>query len=256
MNKREQLLELYAKTSKHSNYQVLSTKLSEIISGNEIQIQTRHEPERLSYILQNIDIQNKKIADIGGNSGFFSFELIEAGAQHVAYYEGNAAHAEFVHLAAQVLSVEDKITVINQYFTFDEEKSARYNIILLLNVLHHVGDDYGKQSISLEEAKKNIIYQLNSLAPKTEMMAFQLGFNWKGNRNLCLFENGTKAELIEFIQNGIKDYWEIKQIGIAEKSGDNILYNDLNSSNIERNNSLGEFLNRPLFILQSKLVKE
>ena len=45
----------------------------------------------------------------------------------------------------------------------------------------------------------------------------------------------------------------IRNIGIAESAGDKIIYNELDSKNIERQDSLGEFLNRPIFIMESKL---
>ena len=82
-------------------------------------------------------------------------------------------------------------------------------------------------------------------------MVFQLGFNWKGNRNLGLFENGSKVELIDFIAEGVKNYWTIEKIGIAEAANNSIEYCDLNDNNIIRNDKIGEFLNRPIFILKS-----
>ena len=115
-----------------------------------------------------------------------------------------------------------------------------------------MGDDYGDQSFSLTKAKENIIKQLNSMAAKADLMIFQMGFNWKGDTNTCLFENGTKEELISFIEAGIKDHWVVLEIAVAEREGELITYKKLNDKNIERDNSLGEFLNRPVFILKSK----
>ena len=105
--------------------------------------------------------------------------------------------------------------------------------------------------MTIENAKQHIIIQLLSLKEKAEYIVFQLGFNWKGNRNLCLFENGTKQELIDFIKEEIKGVFEILHIGIAEKEDEQIVYKELNNNNINRDDSLGEFLNRPLFILKS-----
>jgi 2-polyprenyl-3-methyl-5-hydroxy-6-metoxy-1,4-benzoquinol methylase len=253
MTEKEKLIALYAQNSKHSNYQVLSRKLSNIIDDNEIKVKTRYEFERLKYITKNMSVTDKTIIDIGGNSGFFSFELIDAGAKQVLYYEGNKVHADFVKLASKVLCIEDKINVVNQYFSFEKElKDKRHDIILLLNVLHHVGDDYDNSVISLKRAKEEMLKQLNSLVDKTSILVFQLGFNWKGNRNISLFENGTKQELIEFIKQGTRQNWEIEKIGIAARSSEKIQYDDLNEFNSRRDNSLGEFLNRPLFIMKSK----
>lgn len=84
-------------------------------------------------------------------------------------------------------------------------------------------------------------------------MAFQMGFNWMGNKNTCLFTNGTKAELIDYVKAGCQDAWDILAIGIAVNDPQgHIVYQDLNGENIHRNDALGEFLNRPLFIMKSK----
>jgi SAM-dependent methyltransferase len=255
MTQKEQLIELYANNSKHSNYQILPERLSPLIGTDGIKVRTRYERERLDYILSKIDVREKTIVDIGGNSGYFTFELIDAGAKQVRYYEGNPVHVDFVKLASKILEVENRLLINNKYFSFEDElKNEKQDIILLLNVLHHIGDDYGCSTISLEKAKKEIIRQLNSLADKTDILVFQLGFNWKGNGNTGLFENGTKQEMIEFIEQETTQNWEIKNIGIADKIVEDIRYNDLNEHNIQRNDSLGEFLNRPLFIMKSKTL--
>lgn len=251
MEKIKQLQELYANRSKHSNYQILSKQLTKFLPPEATEVKSRFEKERLDCILNQIDIKNKKILDIGGNTGFFSFELLDNGAKHVNYIEGNKEHADFVSIAGDVLGLTDKLTVTNEYVNFKEELTGDYDIILLLNVLHHIGDDYGDNKLTIENAKQQIIAQLLSLQNKAEYIVFQLGFNWKGNRNLCLFENGTKQELIDFITEGIKDVFEILYIGIAEKEYKQMIYKELNTNNINRDDSLGEFLNRPLFILKS-----
>jgi SAM-dependent methyltransferase len=255
-NKSMVLIDLYKKVSKHSNYQILSKKLGEIVGQNNIDVKTRNEPERLKYIIKHLEIENKTVLDIGGNTGYFSFELLENGAQKVFYYEGNSAHAEFVQLASEVLNCQNRFNVTNNYYKFENEfANMNFDLVLLLNVLHHIGDDYDDKQLSINMAKENILIQLNSLSNKTKRIVFQLGFNWKGNVDLGLFENGTKEELVAYIKNGVKDFWEIERIGIAEKTTTGIEYFDLNKVNIQRFDFLGEFLNRPIFIMKSKLLK-
>lgn len=245
------LRELYSQRSKHSNYQILPRNLAEII-GDDIQVKTRYEAERLAYIIDNVDVRNKSILEIGGNTGYFTFEMLDHGARRVHYYEGDKAHSEFVRIASKYLNLDDELEISDRYYPFkDDESGNKYDVILLLNVLHHVGDDYGDKKISMENAKKTIIKQLNSLATIGEVIVFQLGFNWKGNRDLCLFEKGTKEELIDYIKKGTKKHWEIFKIGIAESRGDVIKYYDANTENMKRLDSLGEFLNRPLIIMRS-----
>lgn len=249
------LKRLYAKGSKHSNYQILFQRLS-LLLGDGIVVKSRYENERLKFILDNIDVKDKTILDIGGNTGFFTFELIDNGAKKVVYFEGNKAHYDFVNLASSVLGISDKIHLKNKYLNFsnDEELDGSYHdITLLLNVLHHLGDDFGDKKTTLDRAQKNIITHLNYFADKTSLLVFQLGFNWKGDPRHCLFKNGTKKVLINFVLDGTKEYWDVQKIGIAEKHEEGIKYFTLNDKNIERNDLLGEFLNRPLFILKSKI---
>lgn len=257
MNKENlnKLKELYLKNSKHSQYQLLPNKLKEILDINESDIKSRYESERLIYILKNINIYDKHILDIGGNSGYFTFEFIENGAKSIDYYEINKEHSEFVKLTTKILGLESKIKINNMCYNFRENLNKIYDITLLLNVLHHIGDDFGDKYISMNNSKNEIIESLNLISQQTDILVFQLGFNWKGNRNNCLFENGTKKELINFIKENTKDSWDIINIGIAESINNKIIYNDLNDSNIERNDSIGEFLNRPIFIMKSKKVR-
>ncbi len=250
--KLNELKRLYKNQSKHSSYQILSNRLSALLNWKELNIKTRYESERLSFIIKNIDIYRKTILDIGGNTGYFSFELIENGAKYIHYYEGNKIHSDFVKLASSILNVESQIHISNKYYSVKDKLIGIYDIVLLLNILHHIGDDFGPKKITIEEAKKEILLILNSLSQRTIWLVFQMGFNWKGDKNLGLFKNGTKAELIEFIERGTKNNWEITRIGIPERINDNITYCEMNSINLKRDDTIGEFLNRPIFILKSK----
>ena len=250
-DKLAELKALYSKQSKHSNYQILPRQLSKIMQADEIDIRTRFEKQRLKFIIKNIDITGKSILDIGGNTGYFSFELLERGARFVHYYEGNKEHADFVRLAADVLNFKSKMRITNKFFSFQDEFKFRNDVILLLNVLHHLGDDYGPSEISMERAKHEMLAQLNSLAEKTDILVFQMGFNWKGDKALGLFTGGTKCEMVKFINQGTNNYWEIIKLGIAQQGFDGIEYKNIANDNIARDEKLGEFLNRPIFILKS-----
>jgi len=251
MQNKNKLLALYHETSKHSNYQILASPLEKYIGGESINVTSRNEKERLKYFVDNVKLQGEKVLDVGGNTGYFSFELLNNGASYVSYYEGNKAHALFVSEAAKVLNVEGKIDIHNEYYLFDDTAKEKYDVIFLLNVLHHVGDDYGDEALSKEKALEIIAKSLQNLASKTDTLVFQLGFNWKGNRALTLFKNGTKADLIAFVRDAVNNFFEITSIGIAEKTLGCVVYNSLNDININRDDKLGEFLNRPIFIMRA-----
>lgn len=247
-----ELKRLYGRESKHSNYQILSNRLSSIIGKDQVDVHSRYERERFDYMLDKISIKGKSILDIGGNSGFFTFESIESGAGKVHYFEGNKAHADFVKLAAEVLGCSIYIKITNDYYNFKANGLDGYDIVFLLNIIHHIGDDYDADVSSVDVAKRLMMKQLNSIAEKSDLLVFQLGFNWKGNRNKCLFEKGTKKELIEFITGSTAGVWEIMHVGIPVRRNGSVVYADLDDINIARDDSLGEFLNRPLFIMRSR----
>ena len=64
-----------------------------------------------------------------------------------------------------MLGIDAKIKVHNQYFLFNDSQvnDERFDICLLLNVLHHFGDDYGDPEISIENAKIQMLNNLNYL---------------------------------------------------------------------------------------------
>ncbi len=250
MNVVEQdLVRLYQKNSKHSAYQILPKSLKNLIKDEVVQDITRYEAERFEWLKSKLDLSDKKIVDIGGNTGYFTFETLDAGASEVLYIEGNDDHAQFVSKAAEVLQANVKVTT--KYFDFQHDLSGEsYDIVLLFNVIHHLGDDFGDQSFTKSQALDKMKSSVNYFADKTERLVLQMGFCWKGDRTQLLFENGTKAEVIEFIRETIKDIWEIEHIGIAEETQGQTEFVDMDESNMPRNNALGEFRNRPIFILK------
>ncbi len=246
----ERLKNLYSHVSKHSNYQILTDELSSLLNQDHLHIKSRQERERLDYILRHVDFQGKNVLDIGGNTGYFTFEIIKNGAEHVDYYEGNKEHAEFVALAAKILGVEEKITIYPEYYMFCAKKH-QYDIVLNLNIVHHLGDDF-KKADEKENAKKEMLTCINSLSYCTDLMIFQMGYNWKGDARECLFENGTKGELELYLEEGTKEYWKVLNTGIAADYREIIRYEEKTEANNIRKDELGEFLNRPIFIMRTK----
>jgi len=246
------LIDLYNKSSKHSSYQVLPNCLRPFVGQEKIVTSSRFERERWSYLLSFLDFSDAAIADIGGNTGYFTYEALDAGAAHVSYIEGNAVHAEFVKQSASLLKREARIEVRNEYLNLtDEELPENVDFVFLLNVLHHIGDDYGDKSINRTQALASISAALRRLSTSATYLIFQLGFNWKGNINLPLFETGSKAELLDFVRNATRGFWKIEHIGIAERTAFGVAFKEATPDNMIRDDSLGEFLNRPLLIMKS-----
>jgi 2-polyprenyl-3-methyl-5-hydroxy-6-metoxy-1,4-benzoquinol methylase len=247
-SKLKQLIEQYSATSKHSNYQILAPQLETLIPQDDLETRSRHEKERFSAIRDSIDLDGKTVLDIGGNTGYFTFEALRSGAS-VTYFEGNQSHADFVATAGEILNVQHRLNVRDQYYLFDGTNQGNFDVVFLLNVLHHVGDDYGDTKISIEKARQSIIDSLLGMTGIAQTLVFQLGFNWKGDIGQPLFEGGTKREMIDFLQEQLSDAYSFDQILVADAIDGRIVYEDVNDDNVQRRDELGEFLNRPLMIL-------
>ena len=239
------------RTKKHSAYQIIHKSILTLLQNVDYDLKPKYEVERINYIFNNVSFNDKSILDIGCNTGYFLFEMLDAGAKNVTGYEGGVYHYKFVETAIRLLKLKKKIKIINQYYDFENNKK-KSDIVLLLNVLHHIGDDFGDKKLTLNDAKLKIIKQINYLSKNTSILIFQMGFNWQGNIKQCLFDNGLKSEMIEFIKNGTSYYWDIISIGIAVRKNGVVVYKDLDEKNIIRDDALGEFLNRPLFILKRR----
>ncbi len=208
------------------------------------------EEERFAYTISKINIKDKSVVDIGCNTAFFSFACLDAGAKSVVGFEGSGVCHPYLEDFASRPGCE-RVGFVKRYFDFEADAQAnKCDVLVCLNVIHHLGDDFGNQSLSLAEAKGQMIANINKLAQCSDHLVLQMGFNWKADVSRCLFENGTKAEMIEFLKEGTKNHWTIQHIGIPRKSGDSVSYIDLNAANISRDDSIGEFLNRPLFIMR------
>lgn len=248
----EQLQALVHKQSKHSDYQTLHPWISSLVSEVAYQPSGKVEAQRQAYMCSHSDFSGKSILDIGANTGYFSFAALQAGATHVHAYEGNQEHATFINQAASIIGLQDKLNVHNKYFDFQSnpDSTQAFDISLCLNVLHHLGDDFGNQELSIDEAKRAISAALHNLTKYCQTLWFQIGFNWKGNKNTPLFKNGRKQELIDFIQASCENDWNIDLIGIFNPKAHK--YENITSNLLERFDSVGEFLNRPFFLMSKK----
>jgi len=208
-----------------------------------------YEAERADFMRRSLPIEGFSVLDIGANIGYFTLDAILAGAAKVVSIEGGEADCQLINMQAQLLELSHRIEVSRATFDFEDRHQKKYDMILCLNVLHHVGRYFGAPDICLPKAKDKIIEYLNSLSKITKYCWFQMGYNWKGDESLPLFECGLKGEVIAFLKENISEAWRIREIGILDPDTRNYLAND---ENLERFDNIGEFGNRPLFLLESR----
>ena len=240
------------------HYQAFHPRALELLKSlegfKEIGIAHAHtyDKERGEYILNNFDFANKKVVDIGANVGFFSLQAALAGAHSVYAYESNEEDARFIQLIVKGLYLEDRIIIKAESYDFKTLNAGTNDLLLCLNVLHHYGRYFGDLESNLEESKSRIFEILNGLSLKNETCFYQMGYNWKGNEQLPLFGSGSKREMIESLKDAVMDYWEV--INVAVINPQTMRYQNYSEDLSGRFDFLGEFGNRPLFLLRSKKV--
>lgn len=248
---KRRLAALLSVRSKHSTYQELHPWVLEIL-GPSYSPSGKRETLRWEYMSALLDFHKKSVLDIGANTGYFSLASLAQGASEVQVFEGDRTHAQFIREVAVLLGVTSRLTVNNEYFDFDRNRFPRVDVTLCLNVLHHLGDDFGACGETLASVKFQIAEKLRQLAPQTHYCWLQLGFNWKGDRHQPLFENGRKAEIIDFVRSTCGSAWVIKDIALYDPTTGQ--YRPMCDALLRRFDTAGEFLNRPIFLLRSQAV--
>lgn len=246
------LKEIYFRNSKHANYQLVHPMVAQLLGGISDLPAGKLEMERQAYFDRSLPLRGAKVLDIGSNTGYFSFGALQSGAHHVTCYEGNQAHATFVSECAERVGLAARMQMNACYFDFTAPVIEAYDITFCLNVLHHLGDDFGDRSLGMDAARTQMLEGLHHMASLTRVLVLQLGFNWKGDVRYPLFEGGEKAALINFVTQGISDRWSIEEVTVPDPV--TRAYGPISENSLPRNNAIGEFMNRPLFKMRSRVL--
>lgn len=239
---------LYQRDSKHSSYQQVHPMVSPLLGSKEDLPIGKLEAQRQQFFARQVDYAGARVLDIGANTGYFSFAAVHAGAAEVDCYEGNLPHAEFVRSAAAELDLSDRLRVHPRYFSF-APTGVRHDIGLCLNVLHHLGDDFGDRTLTIEQARQRMLGGLRTMADSVTTLILQIGFNWKGDVRYPLFAGGEKAAMVDFVQQGVAGAWSVAALAVPDPASG--VYEALSPRNLARNDAIGEFRNRPVFVLRS-----
>ena len=249
---RQTLQELYLQHSKHASYQLVHPILAPYLPDAMGLPAGKLELERQAYFDRCLPLLGARVLDIGTNTGYFSFAALLSGANHVTCYEGNLEHARFVEQGARLAGLSHKLTMNARYFDFLQRFTEAFDVTYCLNVLHHLGDDFGDASLGVETARAQMLQCLNRMASYSRILILQLGFNWKGDVRHPLFAGGEKRALIDFVADGCAEHWLIDEVSVPHPV--TRIYEPVSQHNLPRNNQIGEFMNRPLFKLRSRVI--
>ena len=247
-----ELLDIVSRKQYQRNHPSALKFLKSVQGFTEIGVQHANtfEAERADFLFDSLNFKGFRVLDIGANIGYFSIAAAEHGAQSVVAYEGEEDGAKLLTLLAKSLNYSDVITSLDSSFNFAETATSYFDAIICLNVLHHIGRYFEDSDISKEDAMALLVKHLNALASQGNYCCFQMGYNWKGDESQPLFAGGSKGEMIEFLTEGIKEVWEVHKIGLLVP--DSMRYEECSEDHLNRFDELGEFGNRPIFILKNR----
>lgn len=120
--------------------------------------------EVLQFISSNLDVVGKRVLDIGSCTGWFSYRLAKLGARMT----GVDTHVERVELAEYQRiyrgAEPDNPLFLNESFEKHLQGDIRYDVVLLLNVIHH----YIRKDVN------HSLKMLNQISQHTNILVVQL----------------------------------------------------------------------------------
>ena len=210
--------------------------------------------QRAAFMFDQLNVSGHRVLDIGANQGYMTVEAALRGAERVDAFESNSVDGVFLSQAARHLPGLDKVVAHPINYDFDQANGDRWNCVVCLNVLHHIGRYFDSHIQDMTEAKALMAQHLKRLLSKDACVWLQLGFNWQGNTQQPMFSHGTKREMTDFVTGLIEPYGRLEVIGIYNpkvQAYEPVLHGDWENALWQRIDSLGEFGNRPLYLIRS-----
>lgn len=180
------LHELYHDSSKHSVYQSVPAFVARALGyQEEIHSLWRSDAPRLDFITAHLDPSpGARLADIGANTGYFTLNLAERYPDcRVVAYEMNPRHAEFIRLTATAFALNNAEVQTQSCNLVGLDALPDYDVVLLLNVLHHAGFDFDPQVADHNAAfAAHAVAYLSKLRRRARRLVFQIGSNRGGDK--------------------------------------------------------------------------
>jgi SAM-dependent methyltransferase len=212
------------------------------------------DKERAAFMFDHQSSAGKSVLDIGANQGYMSIEAALRGARRVDAFESNAVDGAFLSQLSQRFVALQAVSAQTLNYEFEQDNNGRWDQVICLNVLHHVGRYFDGHVQDLSEAKTLMAEYLRRLLTPCGAVWLQLGFNWQGNTHQPMFMQGTKQEMTAFVRQMVGQHAKISTIGIynpERQAYDEVTEGDWEHPLWQRIDGLGEFANRPLYLIES-----
>ncbi len=220
-----ELRTLYFDGSKHASYQNVPTFVEEAL-GFQVSIDEgwRSDKPRYRYLLEHCPLRpGEHVVDIGANTGYFSLSLAQrfTNCQFTAY-ELHPQHVEFMRLvrcAFQLynLDIDPKPVEVE-----DAHQLPRYDLVLFMNVLHHLGCDFdvdvGRNN---DNFRHTAVTLLSGLRQAGNRMLFQMGTNRGGDKSNPIVDARDEPRKLAFLTGLLQTAgWTVDHIAFAQQLPD------------------------------------
>ncbi|GAA4654152.1 hypothetical protein GCM10023142_12900 [Anaerocolumna aminovalerica] len=261
---KDKILNYYNDGGKHSSYQNYPTFVTKALGITaKIDENWRGDSKRYQYIKENLTFPHGiVVGDIGANTGRFCLDFAMENEQtDFVAIEINENNTNFIKMICDMFQINN-VKVLNESAGLDNiDNLPNLDIAFHMNVLHHTGVDFECDQVrNVNELKNYIITYLRKFKEKCNIIVFQLGYNWGGNKNTPIVSSDCITDMIEYQKNvflqsgyeivnmGLYHYDKKEYINVPVETTKEQLQVVINNLSMNLNS---EFYKRPIFILKS-----
>lgn len=168
------------------------------------------------------------MADLGGNSGYFSLSLLDAGmATKATIYDLGRKELEIGRVMAQKLGVDEKIEFVEQAISLDFLRSMpSVDTMICLNLIHHSGSVFDLEAVQSQGWGHYASEWLEASRARADFLIFGVGF--KGLDKPAHWGTPLEKRARELYQRAERAGWkvmydanveDIHRLGVAEANG-------------------------------------
>jgi hypothetical protein len=249
-----ELIEKYNLESKHSQYQ----RFPEFV-GNQPppnNIFWRDDRPRLALLRREIEFGDlKTLLEVGSNIGYFGLSLKHDHPHlKVYFYEIDQTMRDLSRDLAEMVGLTD-CCFFPEAFDCTTKNPPDADLLLCMNVLHHIGRDYGPE-MTPDMVKSQVQEEMTFIRSKCRQLSFQIGMNWGGNKQTPIWPQGSERDYVCEVHEmlGSAGFRDIRLFS-PMRSDDMVQYVEADlvqagelSLNTLENGLVGEFYKRPIFL--------